>query len=322
MHRPLRHSFLMLALAAGLLAGCGGESPLDPRSGATGDVEQAAVSAELAAHRALVEDEIAESADETRLEDATPGTFAAIRPVTFWREIRDVNRRWEFAFADTDFTGRPTRAVVTLHKLLHGSFNILAASPEAEPVLADSARFQVVRKRLHDHWVRRFLLVRVPLANSDRTAWRLAATTGAEVTSFTPDGGEAPLDYGDTRIVSLRIETADLDTTITDPLEFFRLRNLLKIESQVDVKLTVTTLRNDDLVVLYWRHGRERFHNNGDNTYTGTWRTPFLLGPRHFGVNALAKGTVFDDELPYDSQAWILPYVVRGGEGDLANVTW
>jgi hypothetical protein len=32
---------------------------------------------------------------------------------------------------------------------------------------------------------------------------------------------------------------------------------------------------------------------------------------RHIGVNVLSRGTLFDDQLPYDSQAWILPFMVK-----------
>ena len=39
-----------------------------------------------------------------------------------------------------------------------------------------------------------------------------------------------------------------------------------------------------------------------------------LAGVHHLGVNALSRGAIFDDRAPYDSQAWILPYVVRPTE--------
>jgi hypothetical protein len=63
-------------------------------------------------------------------------------------------------------------------------------------------------------------------------------------------------------------------------------------------------------VFLFSRGGRFRFHNNGDGTYSGTWKAPLLRGVRHAGVNAFSNGTLFDDKEPYDSNAWILPYVV------------
>lgn len=304
---------LTLPILIALLAGCsrpgtvsGPESP--GPSGAAAD--QAEVSAVLASQPSYVDDEVSESPEQTSLESsASPSgagdaslfsVEAAIRPLAFWRQIRSVERRFEFAWADTDSTGRPTTVVVTAHRLMFGSFNILVADevPEGSPPEA-----HVIHKPLADHGVRRLLLKRVPVpdATSDRRAWRLVATSGVKITSR-----EAT-----TRIESLRIQSGPLDTTITDPLAFFRLRAMLKFDPLADVTLTATTLRNDDIVLLYLRDRRARFHNNGDNTYSARFRVPDLTGLHHVGVNALSNGTLFDDTAPYDSQSWIEPYLVH-----------
>jgi hypothetical protein len=34
-------------------------------------------------------------------------------------------------------------------------------------------------------------------------------------------------------------------------------------------------------------------------------------GIRLVGVNALSRGTLFDDEAPYDSEAWLFHFAVR-----------
>ena len=65
---------------------------------------------------------------------------------------------------------------------------------------------------------------------------------------------------------------------------------------------------------LLSRDRRFRLHSNGDNTYTGVFHVRLLAGLHHLGVNALSNGTLFDDQAPYDSQSWILPYVVRPTE--------
>ena len=57
---------------------------------------------------------------------------AAVRPLTFWRQIRSVERRFEFAFADTDSTGRPTTCVVTVHQHILGTFNLLVGDDVPE----------------------------------------------------------------------------------------------------------------------------------------------------------------------------------------------
>jgi hypothetical protein len=82
---------------------------------------------------------------------------------------------------------------------------------------------------------------------------------------------------------------------------------------------TATTKAADDVVVFYVGAHRIRFQNNGDDTYSLVWTTTATDGVRHFGVNALSHGTLFDDQAPYDSQAWILPYLAGAPElADLA----
>jgi hypothetical protein len=296
-----------------LLAGCGKSTVNSPASSDTPSLDQAQVASVVALEPEVVEDGQFESTELTSL-GANPGAtgaLAAINPLHFWRVITSVERRFEFAFADSDSTGRPTTALVTVHKSLAGRFNILTGVPGGDDTAIDSS-VSVVRKPLADHWVRRVLLKRLPVSDSTRGVWRVVATSGVKVTSRAAT----------TRIESLRFQTAGLDTTLTDPLHFFYLRRILKLEPGTPVTLTVTTLKNDDVVVMCRFGHRFRFHNNGDHTYTGVWQVPDLRvgpGPRpgpgrppifHFGVNALSHGTLFDDQAPYDSQAWLLPVLL------------
>ena len=308
MRPPLRSApTLALPLLIALLAGCASRGELTGADGSgSASVDQSEVAAEMSANPGYVDDEVSEAADPTTLESqaeasapADPATIdAAIRPLTFWREIRDVQRRFEFAFADTDSVGRPTTAIVTVHKLITGTFNILVADdvPEGSPPAA-----HVIQKRLADHGVRRVLLHRVRLPESDRRAWRVVATSGVRITSRDAR----------TTIESLRVQSGTLDTTITNPLAFFRLRAMLKLDPQAEVTLTARTLQSNDVVLLYLRDRRARFENHGDGTYSITFRVPDRAGLHHVGVNALSHGTLFDDQAPYDSQAWIEPYLVH-----------
>jgi hypothetical protein len=305
MRRRILLAVFLLA-AAGLLAGCGKKSPSSLSSpgttGSTGSAaDQAAVAGTLALVPEVVEDGQFESADTTSLGVLAPGgagaagAQAAIQPLRFWRTIANVTRSFRFAFADTDTTGRPTRAQVTVDKRLTGRFNILVGVPGSDAVPMDST-FRVVHKPLEDHWVRRILLHRA----TGSEHWHVVGTSGVQVTSQ----GAA------TRITSVRIQTANVDTTITDPLTFIYLRRILRIAEGDSVRVTATTLRNDDLVFLVLRRHRLRFHNNGDDTYSATIRMPFRIGLGHFGVNALSHGTLFDDTAPYDSRAWLFPYLI------------
>jgi hypothetical protein len=304
MNAPHRLAVTLMLL---LLAGCSRQGSLNgPGNPATGaSPDQADVASAVAANPSLVDDEVSESPERTSITGsasasaaATLGVESAIQPVTFWREIRDIERRFEFAFSDTDSTGRPKTAVVTVHKRFTGSFNILVADqvPEGSP-----PQSHVIRKPLVDHWVRRLLLRRVRVLGSERPAWRVVATSGVQITSRDAQ----------TRIASLRVQSGTLDTTITEPLAFFRLRRIIQLDPLAEVTLTATTLGSDDVVLLYLRDHRVRFHNNGDGTYNATFQVPDRTALHHVGVNALSNGTLFDDQARYDSQAWIEPYLVH-----------
>lgn len=295
----------VLALVAGVVTGCGKTNhtiaPTAPvPSTGSNSVDEAQVADVLASTPAVVEDGIFDSPDPTTLDTGPADATALIQPLRYWRRITRVERSLEFAFSDPDSTGRPRTAVVTVHKRLLGTFNILAGVPSTDTTPLDSTA-HVIRKPLEDHWVRRILLKRVAIADSARAVWRVVATSGVKVTAKDAT----------TQIVSLEVKAAALDTTVTDPLAFFWLRRVLAFDPQEKVTLVVTTLRNDDVVVLQHRNLRFRFHNNGDNTYTGVWPAPMMMGMQHVGVDALSHGTLFDDTQPYDSQAWILPYLVR-----------
>ena len=197
--------------------------------------------------------------------------------------------------------------MVTVHKRFSGWFNIVAADAGGEGTPTDG---HLVQKRLVDHWVRRVLLKRVDRMDSDHRPWRIAAVSGVRITSRDAI----------TKIESLRVQSGALDTTITEPLDFWRLRRILKFAPDAQVTLTATTQRDDDVVVLYAGARRMRFHANGDGTYTLQWTVSSFTGVRHLGVNALSHGTLFDDAAPYDSQAWILPYIVAPTEmADMAS---
>jgi hypothetical protein len=299
-----------LVFASVLLAGCGKNSnPASPLGSTPASVpsnDQAAVTSVIAAVPQAVEDGLADLPDPTSI-GGSPGMMTAIQPLNYWRTIRERDRTFEFVFSDPDPDGRPTTAVVTIRKRLVGQFNILvgAQAVDGTPVDGPPATGDrlVVRKPLEDHWVRRVLLKRIRLESErGEPRWRIAAISGVKVTSKDAT----------TTILSLRIQAADKDTTIVDPLAFQRLRRILRFEPGTRVVLTVTTGRNDDVVVLHHRDHRFRFRNNGDNTYTGVWPTGLSFpGLGHFGVNALSNGTLFDDQAPYDSQSWLFAYALE-----------
>ena len=285
----------VMALFAVALVGCGKTSSI--QSPAAGGPQANTDEAEVAS----VVQQSPEYVDEPYWQDETPYElerqgFSAIRPLRFWRQIVRVESDVHIEFGNPDPEGRPLIALVTVRRHLHGSFNIVAGSTDPE----DTSR-TLVRKPLDDHWTRRLALVRKPApGDTGLTRWRLAGTSGVDVR--TRDGV--------TRVQSLRIESGPLDTTITEPLELHRLRHLLKLEPGAEVRLTATTASASDLVLFHGPDGRRRFVNNGDRTHSFRFVAGTFPGLRHFGVDALSNGTLFDDEQPYDSNAWILAYAV------------
>lgn len=292
---------LGLVLVAGLAAGCGKDSPSSPQDSAVTPAAEdvSMVNDAVAGNSDYVDEDEYESNEIAQLDPASPGLSAG-RSLFWWRTIRSVTRRFETRFDDPDSTGRPTTAVVTVHKRFLGAFNVLMGDSVSRP---DS----LVRKPLDDRWVRHLLFKRVRVTDTGRSLWKLAGTSGVEVTS----------ENAVTRIQSVRVQAGVLDTTITDPLEMHRLRRVLLIPAGTQVAVTVTTRAADDVVVLYrWRH-RFRFTNNGDGTHTFRWTTTNEAGLRHFGVNALSNGTLFDAASPYDSNAWLFPFVVNAANSRL-----
>src|SRR5262249_56835559 len=110
------------------LAGCSRNNPVTAAAtGSSGmSALQTQVITEMTQQSGVIEDGVSD-ADES-IDTGTGMTLSAIRPLTFWRRFRPHERTFEFAFSDTDSTGQPTRAVVTIRTHLTGTLNILAAA--------------------------------------------------------------------------------------------------------------------------------------------------------------------------------------------------
>jgi hypothetical protein len=295
---------LAAAVLIGAIAGCSNNT-VKPTSDTVGD--QAGVFGALAGAPELMDDAVFDTGAQAALAPSLKGahaassaTAAAVDPFAFWRSIVTRTRTFEFAFADTDTTGVPNTAVVTVRRHFLGTFNVVPRDP-SNPDQPQAG--VVIRKPLDDLWKRRFLLKRVRVAPDDRAMWRIAGATAVDVTS--KDATSA--------ITSVRVQTATKDTTLTDPDAFIRLRRVLRFATDEVVTLTVTTPRTDDVVLLYHHDRRARLEGHGDGTYTGSFPAGTFEGWRHFGVNALSHGTLYDDAAAYDSKAWIFPYVIVGG---------
>jgi hypothetical protein len=289
----------LVALLAALASGCS-NSPTSP--GANANNDQSQVNATLTASATLVDDGIEESnaqVSASTTAEPTKGisTEAAVRPFTWWQDVRSTTRQWSFTFSDSDSTHRPQTCIATLAKHMTGNFVVVPVDP------ADSthASTQRILKPLDKTLTRRIELKHL-LINGVRT-WRITGVTGGFMSTA----------VATTNLVSLHLHsTSGVDTTITDPTQFFPLRSVIAFGPLDTVTVTATTERTNDAVFIHrwdWRH---RLHNNLDDTYSFTWVTSAWGGWRHFAIQAMSHGSLYDDTLPYDSEAWHFPFRVNG----------
>lgn len=299
---PLRSRVLALLALSVTLAGCS-RSPVSPIGSGQGSAEQTAVTTTLASSPEFTSDSLMDVGSTPSPFGAQwtgpAGPAAAITPRYWWRTISSAERSLTFAFSDSDSTGRPRQADVTVTRHLLGQLNIYKAM-EGDTMHLDSAN--VVHKPIDDTWVRHLRLRRFVFHESGQSVWFVTGVSGVNVTSNPTSES----------IQSVRVQATGLDTTLTDPAALWTLPQLCHVAPGDSLMLTATTSHTDDIVLAYWHDRRERFHANGDGTYSFKLRLgdSELNGPRFFAVNALSHDTLYDDTLPYDSAAWIFYCVV------------
>jgi len=318
----MRPTTALLAVLAGtlLLAGCGqsptsSNSTQDPAAqyAAEPGVESSTASLPDEFESTTYEDGAAaklDITDPTFGANISTGINAEIDPAGWFRLIRRHERRFviEFQHPDTNTVEAHVRVV----DRLVGTFNVVTRRDTLE---GGNTERRWIAKPLADRSVRKAVFVRHRVADDaeDRedtfadgwSAWRLVAVSGAEISS----------DDGTRTIQSVRVQSGDVDVTVTDPLALVRRAELARIAPGAAVHVTATSGDATDVLVLYVRWGRMRMRAG---TTPGQFEARFLApsqgGLRQFAVNALSHGTIFDDALPYDSKAWALPFVVAAPE--------
>jgi hypothetical protein len=113
----------------------------------------------------------------------------------------------------------------------------------------------------------------------------------------------------------IRVESATVDTTITDPLARMSVpEEIMTFEIGDEVTVTVSGPPEDALVFLHAPIHRSPFQYQGDGTFQGVW-TVRAPGPHCAWVEALARDSLFDSDYPEDVRIWGMPYeVARDGE--------
>jgi len=311
--RPTTALLAMLA-AIFIVTGCGHSSPTsnsttDPAAQYAGEqgVENSTASLPDEFESTTYEDGAVAKTDISAFGTTVSGSIEAeIDPAAWFRLIRSHERRFVIEFQHPDTNTVEAHVRVVDH--LVGTFNVITQRDTLDGGNTDR---RWIQKPLDDKGVRKAVFVRVRVSDDaeDRedsfddgwSSWRLVALSGEEITS---DGGTRA-------IQSVRVQSGDVDVTITDPLALVRRNQLPRIAPGAEVHVTATTGDATDVLVLYARWGRMRMRPTGT---PGQWEARFFApsqgGLRHLAVNALSHGTLFDDVLPYDSKAWALPFRV------------
>lgn len=304
---------LLVCAAALAMAGCGKEPATAPSSSpSSGTASAQTFGPMMDQEPALSESGTYESPGQSDFSASGGGvsaagsfsTEAAIHPVYFFRVIRERSRTLDIHVEEDS---NKVRATVNVLEHFAGSFNLVVADTTDSGVVR-----RVIKKPLQDDGRFRAVFVRFKrpspgdedapetpmLSAADWGLWRLAAISSHQIHS--PENTA--------QILSVRLQTASgVDTTLDDPTQLFRFpRGLIRIGANEKVTITVKTAdpTNAVFVLAGWGHMRLTPSSDG---FTGSFRAPYELRLFRIGVNALAHGTLFDDQAPYDSDFWGIP---------------
>lgn len=313
---------LLGAVLSGLLVmGCNNES--------TGPEDQApvGVTSEMTAMKYYAENDSFVSNDEVTFADraveaADYGSFGkigeSIVPLRFGRFIKSINKQVDLQVQEGD-----TIAVAHVVKTVNGELKIRGLKGQDTVTVtkefSDTSERYVIFKRVNRERVR-YWLNWVPVASSMIAGGTVAPNDQVKITQL-----EMQLPGGKT-------------VTITEPAkQFFRYRWLklfgggnadapeLMAGENVTMKVKVMSASADsDVVTLRYgfdpiRGRRARMTmssevNNGDGTFTRTyeltWQAHFHRGFFNAQVDAMTKGTLYDDVAPYSVSWWAVPYRV------------
>jgi hypothetical protein len=226
-----------------------------------------------------------------------------IDPVAFWREITYREKDLDIHVVHDSLL---TYAEVTITTYLQGLFHTVTMDSDYTKEIDDTA-------------VRYAYLEKNDSGQADGNGrrhggWELKKISGWEITS----------DPCTKVIYSVQITSSSglVDTTITDVSSLWDVEDLFVFDPGDSITLTVDTGNPDDLVFLHGPHFFLRpFQHIGGGIFQGTWMTNgnpmFSRRPRHATIDVIDRGTVFDDQMPYDSKAWGMVYCV--GEGPITD---
>jgi len=235
-----------------------------------------------------------------------PGSAAKIATaIVPWRFGRQISTKQKDISISIDETVQPATAEVSWTVIKTGVFLVMDTT------------HTIYSKDFSDTMIKFATLERRGNMNTDRRGWRIISLSGTEIIS-----DDATVGINSINLTS----TGGVDTTFNN-VSTLVLKGAIKAFAPQDtITVTVTTNNLDDVVLLHypaWRtdhqqrhHRRVELVNNGDGTHTGTWVTRGMIWrhgqmrnpPRYITIDVLSHGTIYDDELPYDSIAWGFVY--------------
>ena len=310
----------VFALGGLLIAGCTKHQD-GPVGGSSANTDQIAQIQAQALADPFVQNDQATFSDQS-VQPTDYGSLgkvdAPITPLRWGRFITGVS-----STVTTTILPGDTMAVAHIEKTITGVFKIRGMEGGVDTIIS---------KPFTDKAVRNMLLRKV--AFMDTTRWRPVATSLVDGATTPPPANN--------RIAITQVQVfAPTDTvTITDPTTFYLRYHWLPFHEgergdcpdfrggdKVIVQATVVSASADtDLVALRYGFGfafaiGRRQHMtlisqtaNGDGTFTrvyqAIWYSHFFTGFFNAGVDAVTRGTLYDDALPYSASWWGIPYRV------------
>lgn len=311
----------MLAVCALFITGCM-KHDNGPVSGSSANVDQITQIQTQALADPFVQSDEATFSDQA-VQPTDYGSLAmidaSITPLRWGRFISGVTRS-----VTTTILPGDTTAMATVTKTITGVFKIKGIEAGVDTVIT---------KSFTDQSVRNLLMRKVNLL--DTSVWRPSATS-LVVGQTTP-----PPANNSIKITQVQVFTPTDTVTISDPTTFY-----LRYEwrpfhdgerkdcpefhggDKIIVQTTVVSQSSDtDIVALRYGFGGlnlslgRRQHldlisqtSNSDGSFTrvyqGTWYAHFYPGFFSAGIDAVTRGTLYDDQLPYSASWWGVPYRV------------
>jgi len=318
----------MLVMGGLFIAGCtkhdGG-----PVGGSSTNTDQMAQIQAQALADPFVQSDQATFSDQS-LQPTDYGTLGkvdvAITPLRWARFISGVT-----STVTTTILPGDTVAVAQITKTITGTFKVKGMEGTIDTVIS---------KPFQDVAVRNMLLRKVNLL--DTAVWRPVATSLVDGQTTPPPANNQ------IKITEVDVYTPSDTVKITDPTTYYFRYHWLRFHPGIEehfmdgekkdcpefrggdkvvVQATVVSASADtDLVTIRYGFGwglaiGRRQHmvlvsqsKNGDGTYTrvyqGTWFSHFFTGMFNAGVDAVTRGTLYDDTLPYSASWWGVPYRV------------